>query len=345
MRTPYEDYVRLYLSMDYSRDESEFYASIILETDEEVQSMVQSMVQNVSDEEDNTWGNWTAQGKLQQAPSQAPTACLRRAESDSQERSNRIARRIQVLLNSGYKCVSQAHCQAESWIVSKKCLTKIELDKIKEECKDKCCNPCTNELHRHESQQFVDRVNTTISEAATEHSESPVADKKNETTILEAATKHSIFRRLLTLADENPKSCKAATKHSERSKKLGKGTASHAREKSPVPNDAADNEVSVATAVPTLTPQQMPLTPPMNSDDEIPVATTVPTPTPPAEVPTPTLLPSNDKQEPAPAPPPEQAPNAADAVCTAATRKRTDSESSDTDDDYESWLQSHAYST
>ena len=89
----------------------------------------------------------------------------------------------------------------------------------------------------------------------------------------------------------------------------------------------------------------MPLTPPMNSDDEIPVATTVPTPTPPAEVPTPTLLPSNDKQEPAPAPPPEQAPNAADAVCTAATRKRTDSESSVTDDDYESWLQSHAYST
>ena len=182
----------------------------------------------------------------------------------------------------------------------------------------------------------MDRVNTTISEAATEHSESPVADKKNETTILEAATKHSIFRRLLTLADENPKSCKAATKHSERSKKLGKGTASHAREKSSVPNDAADNEVSVATAVPTLTPQQMPLTPPMNSDDEIPVATTVPTPT---------LLPSNDEQEPAPAPPPEQPPNAADAVCTAATRKRIDSESSDTDDDYESWLQSHAYST
>ena len=182
--------------------------------------------------------------------------------------------------------------------------------------------------------QFVDRMNTTISEAATEHSESPVADKKNETTI----------RRLLTLADENPKSGKAATKHSERPKKLGKGTASHAREKSPVPNDAADNEVSVATAVPTLTPQQMPLTPPMNSDDEIPVATTVPTPTPPAEVPTPTLLPSNDKQEPAPAPPPKQAPNATDAVCTAATRKRTDSESSVTDDDYESWLQNHAYS-
>ena len=303
--------------------------------------------QNMSDEEDDTWGEWTALGKSQQAPLQAPTTCLRRAESDSQERSNRIARQIQILLNSGYKCVSQVRCQATAMIdnPNHNWLQKSELDKIKAECKDKCCNPCTNELHCHESQRFVDRVNTTISEAATEHSESPVADKKNETTILEAATKHSIFRRLLTLANENPKSGRAATKHSERSKKLGKGTASHAREKSPVPNDAADNEVSIATAVPTLTPQQMPLTPPMNSDDEIPVATTVPTPTPPAEVPTPTLLPSNDKQEPAPAPPPEQAPNAADAVCTAATRKRTDSESSVTDDDYESWLQSHAYST
>ena len=291
----------------------------------------------MSDEEDDTWGEWTALGKSQQAPLQTSTTCLRRAESDSQERSYRIARRMRILLNSGYKCVSQARCQARRMIdnPNHKWLQKSELDKIKAECKDKCCNPCTNELHCHESQQFVDRVNTTISEAATEHSESPVADKKNETTI----------RRLLTLADENPKSGKAATKHSERPRKLGKGTASHAREKSPVPNDAADNEVSVATAVPTLTPQQMPLTPPMNSDDEIPVATTVPTPTPPAEVPTPTLLPSNDKQEPAPAPPPKQAPNATDAVCTAATRKRTDSESSVTDDDYESWLQSHAYST
>ena len=303
--------------------------------------------QNMSDEEDDTWGEWTALGKSQQALLQAPTTFLRRAESDSQERSNRFARRSQILLDNGYKCVSQVRCQAKAMIhnPNHNWLQKSELDKIKAECKDKCCNPCTNELHCHESQQFVDRVNTTISEAATEHSESPVADKKNETTILEAATKHSIIRRLLILADENPKSGKATTKHSEPPKKLGKGTASHAREKSPVPNDAADNEVSVATAVPTLTPQQMPLTPPMNSYDEIPVATTVPTPTPPAEVPTPTLLPSNDKQEPAPAPPPEQAPNAADAVCTTATRKRTDSESSDTDDDYESWLQSHAYST
>ena len=145
--------------------------------------MLQSMVQNVSDEEDDTWGDWTAQGKSQQAPLQAPTTCLRRAESDRQERSN-----------SSYKCVSQARCQAKAMIdnPNHNWLQKSELDKIKAECKDKCCNPCTNELHYHESQEFVDRVNTTIrsssairgstnttiSEAATEHSESPVADKK-----------------------------------------------------------------------------------------------------------------------------------------------------------------------
>ena len=142
--------------------------------------------QNMSDEEDDTWGEWTALGKSQQAPLQAPTTCLRRAESDSQERSNRIARRIQILLNSGYKCVSQARCQATTMIDNPKqnWLQKSELDKIKAECKDKCCNPCTNEFHCHESQQFVDRVNTTISEDATEH---------------------SVIRRLLTLANEPPK--------------------------------------------------------------------------------------------------------------------------------------------
>ena len=203
MRTLYEDYVRLYLLMDYSRDESEFYASIILETDEEVQSMVQSMVQNVSDEKDDTWGNWTAQGKLQQAPSQAPTTCLRRAESDSQKNSNRIARRMRVLLNNGYKCISQARCQAESMIVSKKCAKKSELDKIKEECKDQCCNPAGSS------------ASATISEAATEHDQ---------------------IRRLLNRANGNAKTSEAATEHSEipeaacpekkRPRKSGKGSFS-----------------------------------------------------------------------------------------------------------------------
>ena len=192
--------------------------------------MLQSMVQSVSDEEDDTWGDWTAQGKLQQAPLQAPTTCLRRAESDSQERSNRIARRVQILLNSGYKCVSQARCQAKAMIDNPDhWLQKSELDKIKAECKDKCCSPCTNELHCHESQEFVDRVNTTI------RSSSAIRGSTN-TTISEAATEHSEIRRLLNLADENSKSSEAATEHSEipeaacqeakRPRKSGKGSFS-----------------------------------------------------------------------------------------------------------------------
>ena len=97
--------------------------------------MLQSMVQNVSDEEDDTWGKWTAQGNSQQAPSQAPTTCLRRVELDSRERSNRIARRVQVFLDSGYKCFSQARCLADSTMDNHNWLQQSELDKIKAESK------------------------------------------------------------------------------------------------------------------------------------------------------------------------------------------------------------------
>ena len=134
----------------------------------------------------------------------------------------------------------------------------MDLDKIKAECEDECCNPpgssakatssaifgavntaipeATTEHSEIQRFHILANENSKSGEAATEHSESPVADKKNETTILEAATKHSMIRRLLTLANENPKSGKAATELSERPKKLGKGTNFHAREKSPVPN-------------------------------------------------------------------------------------------------------------
>ena len=288
MPSLYADYVRLYLLMDYSRDDSEFYA--LLETndlwerpepkkpsnnadkeipekedatipepealdeqcktnkkvqnasDEEdhtLQSMGQNVsdeedgtwgnwtaqgksqqapsqaqVQNASDEEDDTWGNWTAQDKSQQAPSQAPTTSLRRAESDSQERSKRITRRIQILLTNGYKCFSQACCQAESMIVSKIWLTPIDLDKIKAECKDECCNPAGSSASATSSASLR-WINAPIPEAATEHSE---------------------IRRLLNLADENSKSSEAATEHSEipeaacqeakRPRKSGKGSFS-----------------------------------------------------------------------------------------------------------------------
>ena len=89
--------------------------------------------QIVSDEEDDTWGKWTAQGNSQQAPSQAPTTCLRHVELDSRERSKRIARRVQVFLDSGYKCFRQARCLAESTIDNHNWLQQSELDKIKAE--------------------------------------------------------------------------------------------------------------------------------------------------------------------------------------------------------------------
>ena len=290
MPSQYANYVRFYLLMDYSRDDSEFYA--LLETNDlwerpepkkpsnnadkeipekedatipepealdeqcktnkkvqnasdEEDHTLQSMGQNVSDEEDDTWGNWTAQGKSQQAPSQAPTTCLRRAESDSQERSNRITRRIQILLTNGYKCFSQACCQAESMIVSKIWLTPIDLDKIKAECKDECCNPAGSSASATSSASLR-WINAPIPEAATEHAEIRrllnLADENSKSS--EAATKHSEIpeaehaeiRRLLNLADENSKSSEAATKHSEipeaacqeakRPRKSGKGSFS-----------------------------------------------------------------------------------------------------------------------
>ena len=79
----------------------------------------------------------------------------------------------------------QACCQAESMIVPKKWLTKIELNEIKAKCKKECCNPAVSPAP--------------ISEAATEHSE---------------------IRRLLNLADENSKSSEVASQLSTHKCKL-----------------------------------------------------------------------------------------------------------------------------
>ena len=108
----------------------------------------------------------------------------------------------------------QACCQAESMIVSKKWLTKSELNKIKAECKDECCNPAGSSTSAT-SPAILRWINAPISEAATEHSE---------------------IRRLLNLADENSKSSEAATEHSKipeaacqeakRPRKSGKGSFS-----------------------------------------------------------------------------------------------------------------------
>ena len=98
-----------------------------------------------------------------------------------------------MFLNRGCKCYSQACCQAESLILYKTWLTNAELDKIKAECKEECCNPADSSASATSS--AVDRwIKAPISEAATEHSE---------------------IRRLLNLADENSKSGEAATEHSE----------------------------------------------------------------------------------------------------------------------------------
>ena len=235
----------------------------------------------MSDEEDDTWGEWTALGKSKQAPLQAPTTCLRRAESDSQERSNRIAKRIQILLKRNYKCFSQARCQAESTIVSQKWLTKSELNKIKAECRNECCNPAP-------------------SEAATEHSE---------------------IRRLLNFADENPNNSEAATGHSKipeaaclesrRSKKSEKRTCLHSRKTSSDSPTSSDTE----TPIPTMIPSDYTQVPSPASSNQCPSSTTtdietlIPTEIESDDEQVPTVIASDDEQAPSDTPRKEDTPS------------------------------------
>ena len=119
-------------------------------------------------------------------------------------------------------------CQTVSMTVSKKWLTNIDLDKIKAECEDECCNPPGSSAKATSSAIFGS-VNTAIPEATTEHSE---------------------ILRLLILANENSKSGEAATEHSEipeaacqeakRPKKSGKGSSSQNQRKPlPIPRKHA----------------------------------------------------------------------------------------------------------
>ena len=255
--------------------------------------MLQSMVQNVSDEEDDTWGIWTAQGNSQQAPSQAPTTCLRHVELDSRERSNRIARRVQVFLDSGYKCFSQARCLAESTIDNQNWLQESELDKIKAECKNKCCNFCTNELHYHAPQKCPDSSRSATSSA--------IHGCVN-TAIPEAVTEHSIIQRLLTLANENTISGEAPTKHSEipetacqeakRPRKSGKGNKKRAR----TPGKGTDLHARTASKKRARTPGKGT---DFHARAASPTPTKIWTPSPtPTKIwtPTPTEVPSDNEQ-------------------------------------------------
>ena len=65
---------------------------------------------------------------------------------DSQERSDRIARRFELLLVKGCRCFSQAFYQAERMIDNQKHLSKPQLRKIKDECQDECCDPWAYEV-------------------------------------------------------------------------------------------------------------------------------------------------------------------------------------------------------
>ena len=191
MQSLYADYVRLYLLKGYSRKDSEFYAR--LETKDVREGPEPRKPSNNADKE-------------------IPEALSR---GHDQETEARINRRIEVLLNKGYKCFSQACCQAEAMIVTKKWLSNIELDKIKEECEDDCCKPAGSSTSATSSSNIT-WINAPIPEAATEHPE---------------------IRRLLNLADENSKSSEAAAEHSEnpeaacqaskRPRKSGKGNISN----------------------------------------------------------------------------------------------------------------------
>ena len=181
-----------------------------------------------------------------------------------QEESDRIAKRIQILLSRGYKCYSQVCCQAESTIVSNKWLTKSELNKIKAECKDECCNP----------RRWINAP----SEAPTEHSE---------------------IRRLLNLADENPNNSEAATGHSKipeaaclesrRSKKSEKGTCLHSRKTSSDSPTSSDTE----TPIPTMIPSDYTQVPSPASSNQCPSSTTTD-----IETLIPTEIESDDEQVP-----------------------------------------------
>ena len=191
MRSVYTNYVRLYLLMDYSRDDSEFYA--LLETDDlwerpEPKKQCNNADKETPEKEDATIPEPEA---LDEQCKTNKKATLPR--ENSQAILDRVKKRFQVLRCKGYKCFSQAFCQAVSMTVSKKWLTNIELDKIKAECEDECCNP-PGSSGSATSSAILGSVNTAIPEAATEHSE---------------------IRRLLILANENSKSGEAATEHSE----------------------------------------------------------------------------------------------------------------------------------
>ena len=178
-----------------------------------------------------------------QAQVMPPRSRCRRATEpweNSKERSDKIEFRMEALLVQGYRCFSQAYFQAERMIDNKKWLRKFELNKIQAECGDECCDPkrIAKTSVRTPAQKLEyerERLAKQDNDEERNATSSAILGSVN-TTIPEAATKHSLTRRLLTLANENPRSSEAATEHSEipeaacqeakRPKKSRKGSSS-----------------------------------------------------------------------------------------------------------------------
>ena len=198
------DTVRLYKVRGYTDEDSEYYARC------------QEALSEIPKEKNATVPQPEALD-AQCRPNRKAT--LSRKYSEPTLR--RIHRRKEVLLNHNYTCKSQALYQAESHIVSDTLLTQIELDRIRADCRDKCCNPPSSsggatpipeaaleERRRPRKLPTLVNKNSRSSEAATEHSESPKAAKKVKTAIAEAVTK------------EKTQIPEAATEHSESSKAI-----------------------------------------------------------------------------------------------------------------------------
>ena len=186
---------------------------------------------------------------------------------ESQERSDKIDRRMENLLVQGLRCFSQAYSQAVRQIDNKKWLRKLELKEIQEKCEDECCDPSAYGPHwyevqkleyererlakqdKHEERRRVPFDNYYEPEIEwTAFSSSSATSSTNlgsvNTTIPKAATEHSLVPQLLAIANENPRRTpstipQAACQEAKRSRKKGKGTSAHARTKSPDPKDVA----------------------------------------------------------------------------------------------------------
>ena len=182
------------------------------------------------------------------------TAKVRRAAvpwKESQERSDKIDRRMENLLVQGLRCFSQAFPQAERQIDNKKWLRKFELKEIQEKCEDECCDPNAYEPHWYEAQKleyererlakqdkdeerrrvpfdnyYEPEIEWTAFSSSSATSSTNLLLQSTEHSLVRAATEHSLVRQ-------------AACQEAKRPRKNGKGTSAHARTKSSDPKDVA----------------------------------------------------------------------------------------------------------